>query len=103
MFQQLTQFTKDIMSSISTGSCDPDAPRTIIHDILLSPSLPSEEKTFERVYDEMGALTGAAFETTAHVMRIVLYYVYADATILSRLRSELAAIGSPEPTLSELE
>jgi len=91
------------MNSIAAGSCDPDAPRTVIHDILSASSLPPEEKTFERVYDEMGALTGAAFETTAHVMRIVLYYLYVDPAMLAKLRAELATLESPEPSLSTLE
>jgi cytochrome P450 len=105
----LTEITNDIMLSISSGSKDPEARRTVVHHILSSPGLPAEEKTFERVYDEMGALTGAAFETTAHVMRIVLYYVYTDSTILTRLRAEIdeahaaAAEETDGPTLSALE
>ncbi|KAK3936660.1 cytochrome P450 [Diplogelasinospora grovesii] len=100
--KQLTEITSEIMTSIATNSCDPDAPRTVIHDILASSTLPEQEKTFERVYDEMGALTGAAFETTAHVMRIILYYLYTQPAILSRLRAELATL-TTEPRLNELE
>lgn len=89
---------------MSSASCpDPEAPRTIIHDILAAPSITPEEKTFPRVYDEIGAVTGAAFETTAHVLRIILYYVYTDAKTLNRLRADLATIEDTDPVLSTLE
>lgn len=70
--KQLTQYTQEIITAINSGTYSPDLPRTIIHDILSASSLPPSEKTFTRIYDEKGALTGAAFETTAHVIRIVL-------------------------------
>ncbi|ORY67553.1 cytochrome P450 [Pseudomassariella vexata] len=102
--RELTQLTKDIMASAS----DPESPRTVIHDILASSSLPPEEKTFERVYSEIGAVTGAAFETTAHALRIILYYVYTNPTMLRCLRAELAEApkvdgDSEDHTLSTLK
>lgn len=62
---------------------------TIIHAILHS-NLPSSEKTVERINDEVGTITGAAFETAAQSIRTVLYHLYSDPEMLTRLRAELA-------------
>ncbi|KAK7715831.1 hypothetical protein SLS63_011246 [Diaporthe eres] len=68
---------------------DPDqSHQTIVHAILDS-NLPQAEKTVERIYDEVGTITGAAFETAAQSIRTILYYLYSDPTMLNRLRSEL--------------
>jgi cytochrome P450 len=64
------------------------APRTLVGDILKS-KLPATDKTHKRLSLETGTITAAAFETTAHTMRNLVYYVYTDATVLSKLRDEL--------------
>lgn len=61
-----------------------------MHEIVWDKHLPPEEKTFTRVFDEVGAVVGAAFETTASVLRVILYHVWSDPEILARLRAELA-------------
>ncbi|RYP92043.1 hypothetical protein DL770_001821 [Monosporascus sp. CRB-9-2] len=65
--------------------------RTIMDDILKS-SLPPDAKTFGRISDEVGAITGAAFKTTAHTLRQVLYHVYSNKSIIFRLRAELSTL-----------
>lgn len=60
-------------------------------DEILDSSLPPAEKTIPRMNDELGTITGAAFETTANALRLVLYFVYQDARILETLREEIAA------------
>lgn len=40
-------------------------------------------------------MTGAEFETTANVLRLILYHVYSNEDILRRLREELAPISAP--------
>ncbi|KAK5992086.1 N-acetyltryptophan 6-hydroxylase ivoC [Cladobotryum mycophilum] len=90
-------FLKDTMRITSETICPPPSaaiddkapPRTIIHEILES-SLPPTEKTSDRINDEVSTITGAAFETSAATLRLILYYVYGDAKILRRLRAELA-------------
>ncbi len=72
------------------GTLDPDAPQTMVHEILDS-DLPDEEKSFKRIFDEVGTITGAAFETTAHSIRLTLYHIYHNAEVLRRLRAELTA------------
>lgn len=43
----------------------------------------------ERINDEVGTITGAAFETAAQTIRTILYYLYSDHEMLRRLRAEL--------------
>lgn len=81
----------EIHSASMSGTLDPDAPRTIVHKILDS-DLPDNEKSFKRIFDEVGTITGAAFETTAHSIRLTLYHIYKDAEVLRRLRAELTTM-----------
>jgi cytochrome P450 len=71
------------------GTADPDATRTVIHEVLES-DLPPAEKTYERVLDDVRTVTGAAFETTANSIRMTLYQIYTNPPVLRRLRAELA-------------
>lgn len=64
-------------------------PKTIVHTILGS-NLPPDEKTVERINDEVGTITGAGFETAAQSMRTILYHLYSNPVTLAHLRSELA-------------
>ncbi len=50
------------------------------------------EKTLDCVGDEVGTITGGAFETTAHTIRYILYYLYSDPAMLRKLRSELVTV-----------
>lgn len=43
-----------------------------------------------RINDEVGTVTGAAFETAAQSIRTILYHLYSDPELLGRLRAELA-------------
>ncbi|KAJ3577268.1 hypothetical protein NPX13_g3298 [Xylaria arbuscula] len=90
-----------IDSAVASGKSDPDAPRTIVHQIVDS-DLPKEEKSLKRICDEVGTITGAAFETTANSIRLTLYHIYNDPEVLDRLRAELNSTrqGKQEPKLS---
>lgn len=82
---------------IATSSAPDDTePQTIVHEIINS-SLPPEEKTMKRVFTDVATVTGAGFETTASVLRLIIYYVSSDAAILQRLRDELAQAAASEP------
>lgn len=61
---------------------------TII-DQILQADIPENEKSAIRVADDIGATTGAAFETTAAVLRLIVYYVYSNPRTLTKLRAEL--------------
>lgn len=63
----------------------------MIHAIVHS-GLPSADKSFDRVFEEVMTVTGAAFETTASALRLILYHVYTNNKILGRLREEIASV-----------
>lgn len=65
----------------------------MIHAIASS-DLPPAEKTFERVFEEVMTVTGAAFETTASALRLILFHVYNNDEILGRLREEITSLPS---------
>ncbi|KAF2965905.1 hypothetical protein GQX73_g7677 [Xylaria multiplex] len=65
--------------------------RTIIDEILESKLSPSD-KTVERIYEDVSTISNAAFETTASVIRPVLFHVFSNPTILQRLRAELESV-----------
>lgn len=76
-----------------------------MHEIMWS-RLPPEEKTFWRIFEEVTAVTGASFETTANVLRVIVYHVWSDAVILGRLRVELAdaiAAAANDETATDFE
>jgi cytochrome P450 len=90
--------TKNFMKA--AVSPDDDGPRTLVHEIMQS-KLPPQEKTFERVFDEVSTTTGAGFETTATVIRNAVFHIYSDPKILQKLRAELTA--APDRGLEALE
>ncbi|KAI0425845.1 trichodiene oxygenase [Xylaria sp. FL1042] len=69
--------------------------RTIVNDILDSKLAPSE-KSVKRIYEDVSTICNAAFETTASVLRSILFHVYSDPDILERLRAELDSVETPE-------
>lgn len=68
----------------------------MVHEIVHS-NLPSTDKTLERILEEVKTVTGAAIETTAGTLRLVVYHVYTNDEVLGRLRKEIASV-SAEPT-----
>lgn len=75
----------------------------MIHAIAHS-DLPQSDKTFERVLEEVMTVTGAAYETTASALRLILFHVYTNKEILQRLRKEIAALpGRPHDNPKQLE
>lgn len=92
ILKDIMELVKSIMASISDYKPGDSKPPTLVHAILQS-DLPASEKTFERVNDYISTITGAAFETTAQVLRVTLYYIYSNRDILDQLRSELKAAG----------
>ncbi|KAI0403198.1 trichodiene oxygenase [Xylaria palmicola] len=77
-----------IHSASMSGKLNPEAPQTMVYQILNS-DLPEAEKSFKRIVDEVGTITGAAFETAANTIRLTLYHVYSDPEVLRRLGAEL--------------
>ncbi|KAK2601850.1 hypothetical protein QQS21_004633 [Conoideocrella luteorostrata] len=90
-------FLKDILKTTTetvnaaSNSTESAAPKSLIHNILDS-NLPPTEKRISRINDELGTITGAAFETSANTLRLILYYIYTDIQILKKLRSEISTL-----------
>jgi hypothetical protein len=90
--ESTTEDTANLMAQAASENPDPDAPHTLVHAIMHS-KLPPAEKAPRRVAEEVASITGAGFESTASVMRVILYYVYSNPEILARLRAELKDAG----------
>ncbi|KAK0712207.1 cytochrome P450 [Apiosordaria backusii] len=81
--------TARLLKDAASYKPDDDAPRTIVHEIFDS-DLPPEDKTVKRVFSDVATVTGAGFETTSSVLRLIIYYVFSSPMILGQLRAELA-------------
>jgi cytochrome P450 len=67
---------------------------------ILESDLPPAEKTLERICDEVTTVGGAGFETSASVLRLILFHVFNNRNILQQLRDELAsAQATPHETV----
>ncbi|KAK8017144.1 hypothetical protein PG991_008220 [Apiospora marii] len=87
MNKECERDTKEILRS-SEAREEEESRRTIVHEIMDS-KLPPAEKKFERVMFDVTTVTGAGNETTAGVLRLIMYHVFANPAILRRLRAEL--------------
>ena len=90
--------TRDTLAAAASSAADKTVDDTMIHAIIHS-DLPPADKSLDRVVEEVMAVTGAAFETTASALRLILYNVYTNDEILGRLREELDSVstGHSEP------
>lgn len=66
------------------------------HDIVKS-SLPPTEKTFNRIFEEIATVTGAAFETSASTIRLIMFHIFANKSILERSRAEITTAVTKSP------
>lgn len=57
---------------------------------MVDSKLPPDEKKFEHVFNDVATITGAGFETTASVLRLIMFHVFSNQMILQRLRAEVA-------------
>ncbi|THV52632.1 hypothetical protein BGAL_0073g00060 [Botrytis galanthina] len=78
------------------------APRTTLHQILDS-NLPARDKKFERVFDGVATVTEAGFETTASVLRLIIFHVFNNPKLLKRLREELSSTSISSYDLIEVK
>ncbi|KAI0543159.1 trichodiene oxygenase [Xylaria digitata] len=62
--------TKDLMASVSAPTPDNRVQRTIVHEILNS-KLPPEDKSFQRVFEDVTSVSGAGLETTGSALRLI--------------------------------
>lgn len=76
------------MDNLTSPSPSEISQNTMAYDIVKS-DLPPGEKTFNRIFEEIATVTGAAFETSASAIRLILFHVYTNTSILERLREEI--------------
>ncbi|RYP68390.1 hypothetical protein DL769_005518 [Monosporascus sp. CRB-8-3] len=91
IWRDCEQTARAAIAAYAARDCEDKGSRTIMDDILKS-SLPPDEKTFSRISDEIGTITGGTFGTTAQALRQVLYHVHSNGSILFRLRDELSSL-----------
>jgi cytochrome P450 len=80
--------------------------KTIFHHYRLDSSLPPEEKTADRQFDNALMLVAAGFETTGFALSAATYHLLSHPSILSRFQAELVStypLGQDLPTWTELE
>jgi len=63
-----------------------------IFDALVSPLVPSEEKTLDRLEDESALLLGAGTETTARAIALSMFHIINNKDIAMKLREELRTV-----------
>lgn len=86
------------MMSTSRNSTSNLNPESNIVEEILSSNLPAVEKRYERINDDVGTVTGAAYETTAQALRLIIYHIFSNPTILQCLRIELETANKTNPT-----
>jgi cytochrome P450 len=62
---------------------------TVINAIFNHPSLPPQEKTLTRIFDETVTVIGAGTETTGNTLAILTFYVINNPEITETLKAEL--------------
>lgn len=75
---------------------------TIIHEILDSP-LNSHDKSLQRVFEDVTSVSGAGFETSGSVLRLLCFHVFSRPEILQRLLEELDSAGQSRSGVVELK
>ncbi|KAM5432645.1 hypothetical protein McanMca71_007380 [Microsporum canis] len=102
--QQSERDTRDTLAAVASSSPGHNVNNTMIYTIVHS-DLPPADKTFDRIFEELATVTGAGFETTSNTLRLILYHLYTNNTILERLREEItiASDGSGPIPLKKLE
>lgn len=103
-FQQNSERdTRQALAAAESSVPDTQVRNSMIHEMVHS-ALPSSEKTFDHIFEEVATVTSAGFETTANVLRLILFHIYANDDILRRLRKELSSLQPSETaTLKQLE
>lgn len=95
----IQDITTDYRQKVDTGKVnDGDRQKTFFHDILGS-SLPEQDKSAERLAQEMQILVSAGAETTAKAMSYITFYLLNDPAIMKKLMDELNTL-DPERNAS---
>lgn len=68
----------------------------ILNEVYRLPDLPLEEKTEQRLFDEIAVLMGAGAETTSHSLLIITYHVLTNQDMHELLKEEIRTNFSKE-------
>lgn len=90
------------MADSESTSPETEASHTIVHEILGS-SLSSHDKSLQRVFEDVTSVSGAGFETSGSVLRLLCFHIFSRPEILQRLRVELESAGSSHSNVVELK
>ncbi|KAH7389812.1 cytochrome P450 [Pyrenochaeta sp. MPI-SDFR-AT-0127] len=97
--QQDVEYASQVRAVMRGGEQDKTTHVTIFHEILNEPTLPSFEKTEQRMKCEAASLVGAGTLTSAHILSLTTYFILKDPEILKKLLEELEC-AMPDPTSS---
>ncbi|KAH9883455.1 trichodiene oxygenase [Xylariomycetidae sp. FL2044] len=97
--------TREALAAAESSSPS-DSPKDNLVREIVDSDLPESERPLGRILEEVQTVTGAAFETTAGALRLIVYHVYANDDILRRLRKEIVSLpaeSTARDTLGHLE
>ncbi|OKP12635.1 Trichodiene oxygenase [Penicillium subrubescens] len=88
---RLRQQAEDTLKKKKDQDLDSYASDTIF-DALVSPSVPPQEKTLDRLEDESALLLGAGTETTARAIAVSMFHLMNNKEMSLKLREELKTV-----------
>ncbi|KAI0899294.1 cytochrome P450 [Annulohypoxylon nitens] len=77
-------------------------PPRLLHEILES-KLPTHDKSFQRVFEDVTSLSGAGCETIGNTLRLIIFHVFSNPEILQRLRAEINSAKAENINVEKLE
>lgn len=85
-----TMLTDEIKASFRD---DPERKReSLMVTALRNPDLPPQERTLERMLDEMFSVNTAGTETTARTISVIMFHLLNNKSTLQKLREELSGL-----------
>ncbi|KAL8696123.1 MAG: hypothetical protein Q9224_002960, partial [Gallowayella concinna] len=93
---------QELNEKIRSDKLDAKTERIIFHDFKTTDKLPLSGRTDRALIRQLEGLLGAGTEPTAHVLRIVTYYLCQNPTMLQTLRTELKGITRSSNTIPKL-
>lgn len=90
------------MAASASTSPEERGQQTIVHEILGS-SLNAHDKSFQRIFEDVTSVSGAGFETSGSVLRLLCFHVFSSPGILQRLRRELESVGLSHSSAIDLK
>ncbi|KAG6365865.1 hypothetical protein INS49_000041 [Diaporthe citri] len=95
-------YTERLMAGSASTSLEARGQQTIIHEILDS-QLNPHDKSLQRVFEDVTSVSGAGFETTGSVLRLLSFHVFDRPEIIQRLFGELDSAGLSRSNVIELK